>query len=226
MKILLLEDDLEAAGFIVHGLEEHGHRVLLVTDGDSALAHISADRFDVLILDRLVPGLDGLVVLQSARAMGCQTPALLLTALSRIEDRVVGLEQGADDYLIKPFAFVELLARVHALGRRLPPSEAPTILRSGDIEMNLMRREVTRAGRPIELQPREFNLLEQLMRNADRVVTRTMLLDRVWNFGFDPKTNIVETHMSRLRSKLNAGFAQSAIRTVRGSGYIMRGHGR
>lgn len=221
MNILLLEDDAETASFLVNGLVELGHHVEHRADGVSALNAATAGDFDVLVLDRMVPEMDGLSVLRAARTGGCKAPVLLLTAVSGIEDRVAGLEAGADDYLVKPFAFVELMARLNALARRPPPAEVTTLLRAGDVEMDLLRRVVRRAGRIVELQPREFSLLEQLLRNPDRVVTRTMLLDRVWNFGFDPKTNIVETHMSRLRSKLDEGFEASAIRTVRGSGYAI-----
>lgn len=221
MNLLLLEDDAETAAFLCKGLEELGHRVQAEVDGDAALAAAISRPFDAMILDRMVAGLDGLSVLREARARGCRTPAIMLTAMAQIEDRVAGLEEGADDYLVKPFAFVELAARVGALGRRPALSGQDAVLRIGDIEMNLMRREVRRAGRLVDLQAREFSLLEQLVRNADRIVTRTMLLDRVWNFGFDPKTNIVESHMSRLRAKLNEGFATDPIRTVRGAGYLM-----
>lgn len=221
MNVFLLEDDAETAAFIARGLAECGHRVDVVHDGASALQRLGEARYDVLVLDRMTPEIDGLSVLKAIRAAGRSTPALLLTAMSQIADRVTGLEEGADDYLVKPFAFAELAARVTALGRRPAAAEAATVLRAGEVEMDLLRREVRRCGRLIELQPREFALLEQLMRSTGRVVTRTMLLERVWNFGFDPKTNIVETHMSRLRAKLNDGFDQDAIRTVRGAGYLM-----
>ena len=224
MNVLILEDDGKTAEFLRQGLEEMGHRIHVTPHGGEALREILEHPYDVLVLDRMAPGLDGLSVLSAARAQGCRTPALMLTAMARVEDRVAGLEAGADDYLVKPFAFAELAARVTALGRRPPLADAATTLRVGDIELDVLRREVRRDGRIIDLQPREFSLLEQLMRNADRVVTRTMLLDRVWNFGFDPKTNIVETHISRLRAKLNAGFATSAIRTVRGAGYVLSSH--
>lgn len=224
MKVFLLEDDAETSAFVVRGLEARGHEVWARASGKAAVAEILDGAFDVLVLDRMVPDLDGLSVLRALRSAGRQTPALLLTAMSQIEDRVAGLEQGADDYLVKPFALAELAARVTALGRRPPVSEAVSILNVGDVEMNLIRREVRRAGRLVDLQPREFTLLEQLMRNPDRVVTRAMLLDQVWNFDFDPKTNIVETHMSRLRTKLNEGATRSAIRTIRGAGYIMDDH--
>lgn len=225
MNILLLEDDPKTGAFIKNGLEELSHCVRLVVRGGDAVQEILRNPYDMLVLDRMVPGLDGLAVLQAVRVQGCRTPALLLTAMSRIEDRVTGLEGGADDYLVKPFAFAELAARVTALSRRPALVDGATTLRVGDIELDLLRREVRRGGRDIGLQPREFSLLEHLMRNADRVVTRTMLLDRVWNFGFDPKTNIVESHISRLRAKLNAGSSINAIRTIRGSGYVLMSRG-
>jgi len=221
VNIFLLEDDAETAAFVARGLRERGHQVELTHDGITALQRLTANVYDVIVLDRMVPGVDGLSLLKAVRSAGDKTPVLLLTALAQIADRVTGLEEGADDYLVKPFAFDELAARIMALGRRPAPVDAPTQLRVSDVEMDLLRREVRRAGRLIDLQPREFTLLEQLMRNSGRIVTRTMLLDRVWNFGFDPKTNIVETHMSRLRTKLNEGFTRSAIRTVRGAGYMM-----
>ncbi|MFT4251224.1 MAG: response regulator transcription factor [Caulobacter sp.] len=221
MNVFLLEDDPETAAFIEKGLKERGHLVEVEADGAAALRRLAERDFDVLVLDRMVPGVDGLSILKAVRAEGRTTPVLFLTAMSQIADRVDGLEEGADDYLVKPFAFAELAARVAALGRRPAAAEFETVLRVADVEMNLLRREVRRAGRLVDLQPREFTLLENLMRSPGRIVTRTMLLERVWNFGFDPKTNIVETHMSRLRGKLNEGFERSAIRTVRGSGYMM-----
>lgn len=221
MNVFLLEDDAETADFVARGLRERGHQVELSTNGVTALQRLSSASFDVAVLDRMVPGIDGLSLLKALRAAGDNTPILMLTAMSQIQDRVAGLEEGADDYLVKPFAFSELAARVMALGRRPATAQPTAVLRIVDVEMNLLRREVRRAGRIVELQPREFMLLEQLMRSPGRIVTRTMLLDRVWNFGFDPKTNIVETHMSRLRSKLNEGFSRSAIRTIRGAGYMM-----
>lgn len=221
MKVFLLEDDADTSAFIARGLKERGHHVEVAGDGPAAIGRLVAARFDVIILDRMVPGLDGLAVLKAIRATGDATPVLMLTAKSQIADRVGGLEAGADDYLVKPFAFEELAARVTALGRRMTGGELAATLKVADVEMNLLRREVRRDGKLIDLQPREFTLLEQLMRNPGRIMTRTMLLDQVWNFGFDPKTNIVETHMSRLRGKLNEGFTRSAIRTVRGAGYLM-----
>jgi two-component system OmpR family response regulator len=221
MKLLVLEDDAELSSYLEHGLRELGHNVAVTGDGFDALYRILDETFDVAILDRMVSGLDGLSVLRRARRDGCQTPALMLTALAGIEDRVEALEAGADDYLVKPFDFSELAARLNALARRAAPVASQQVLTAGDIEMSLLRRTVKRGGRAVELQPREFSILEHLMRNADRIVTRTLLLEKVWDFGFDPQTNIVETHMSRLRSKLNEGFSVNAIRTIRGSGYIL-----
>ncbi len=222
MQILVAEDDKEAAEFVRRGLDELGHHVVVAGDGVDALHLAATEPFDVVVLDRLLPGLDGLSVLRRLRAARIESPVLLLTALGRIEDRVEGLEAGADDYLVKPFAFSELAARINALARRRPLSEAVTAIAIGPLEMDLLKREVRRDGRRIALQPREFKLLEALMRDDGRVVTRTMLLERVWDFHFDPQTNIVETHMSRLRAKLNEGGAEDLIETVRGVGYRMR----
>ncbi|TAJ68826.1 MAG: response regulator transcription factor [Phenylobacterium sp.] len=222
MKILLVEDDVDAAGFVRRGLMEVGHTVDHAASGRDGLMLAAGESYDVIILDRMLPQLDGLAITRTVRASGVKTPILLLTALGGIDDRVEGLEAGGDDYLVKPFAFAELLARVHALSRRPPPQDVQTVLRVGDLEMDLLSRTVTRAGRRLELQPREFRLLEYLMRNAGRVVTRTMLLEHVWEFHFDPKTNIVETHVSRLRAKVDRGFGADLIQTVRGSGYILR----
>lgn len=223
--VLVAEDDRDTRNYLERGLRELGHAVEAVADGREALFHGSGGGFDVIVLDRMLPGTDGMTVLKSLRAAGVRTPVLMLTALARVEDRVDGLEAGADDYLVKPFAFSELTARVNALARRPVEVAAETLLKAGLLELDLLRREVRRDGKRIDLQPREIALLEQLMRNAGRVVTRTMLLERVWNFHFDPKTNIVETHVSRLRSKLNAGFAGDVIRTVRGSGYLLDADG-
>ena len=222
MKILLIEDDRETADYVARGLRQHGHVIDHAADGRDGLLVAGASEHDVLIIDRMLPGTEGLGLVRTLRAAGVRTPVLLLTALGGIGDRVHGLDAGADDYLVKPFAFAELLARVHALGRRPPLVETPTILRVGDLQMELLKRVVTRAGRRIELQPREFQLLECLMRNAEQVVTRTMLLEAVWNFHFDPKTNIVETHMSRLRAKLAQHGGPELIHTVRGAGYVIR----
>lgn len=222
MKILLIEDDAETAHYLGQGLTEHGHVVDHAGDGRDGLFLAAAEAYDVMIVDRMLPGLDGLGAVKTLRAAGVQTPVLFLTTMSGVGQRVEGLEAGGDDYLTKPFAFAELLARVHALGRRRPVAQIETVLRVGDLEMDLIGRKVRRGAREVELQPREFRLLEFLMRNADRVVTRTMLLESVWEFHFDPKTNIVETHVSRLRSKMDRGFDCELIETVRGSGYCLR----
>jgi two-component system OmpR family response regulator len=207
------------ADFIQHGLEQLGHNPLAVKSGIDALHLLSTEQFDVAVIDRMLPGLDGLSVVRRARTADIELPVLLLTALGRIEDRVSGLEAGADDYLVKPFAFSELAARVNALARRPALQAEVTRLEIAGIHMDLRRREVTRDGTTIQLQPREFRLLEELMREDGKVITRTMLLERVWNYHFDPRTNIVETHISRLRSKLNEGGRPDPIETVRGVGY-------
>jgi two-component system OmpR family response regulator len=222
MQILLAEDDVETAEFVARGLSELGHNVLRAADGADALHYATTEDCDLIVLDRMLPKLDGLAVLRRLRAAQIETPVLLLTALGRIEDRVEGLEAGADDYLVKPFAFSELAARLNALRRRRPLQETPTQILAGRLKMDLLARQVWRDGQIVPLQPREFRLLEELMRNNDRVVTRTMLLERVWGFHFDPQTNIVETHISRLRAKLNRGGAPDAIETLRGVGYRIR----
>jgi two-component system OmpR family response regulator len=222
MNILLLEDDRTAAAHIMRGLGELGHLVRWSTNGDEAYAEIENRNFDVAVVDRMVPGTDGLSLVRRLRAEGKSLPVLMLTALGGVEDRVTGLDGGADDYLAKPFAFVELIARLNALGRRPQTSTEIVTLRAQDIEMNLLRREVTRGGRAIDLQQREFRLLEQLLRHSDRIVTKTMLLESVWDFDFDPRTNVVETQMSRLRSKLNEFSDTDAIQTIRGAGYMIR----
>ena len=221
MKLLVAEDDTDTRRYLERGLCEAGHVVTLAIDGRDALCRATSEPFDAIVLDRMLPIVDGLSVLTSLRSAGNATPILMLTALSRVEDRVDGLEAGADDYLGKPFAFSELTARLNALGRRHATLGGETTLRVGPLEINLLKREVRRESRRIEVQPREFALLEELMRAEGRIVTRTMLLERVWNFHFDPKTNIVETHISRLRGKLNAGFDDDVIRTVRGAGYMI-----
>lgn len=222
MRILIIEDDPETLSFIARGLSELGHQTVTSSDGRDGLFQATEGGFDALIVDRMLPGLDGLALVRALRAAGDTTPALMLTAIGGIADRVEGLEGGADDYLVKPFAFSELAARVQVLGRRHSAPAEPSRMAAGDIVIDLHRRNVTRAGQRIVLQPREFALLAELVRNAGRVMTRTMLLERVWDFDFDPKTNIVETHLSRLRSKLNAGFETDAIETVRGAGYMIR----
>lgn len=219
MRILLAEDDDDTRHFVETGLVELGHSVIAAADGEQALRAGLNDPLDLMILDRMLPAIDGLTVLKRVRERGVSTPVLMLTALGRIEDRVDGLEAGADDYLVKPFAFSELAARVQALGRRNTPLAAVTRLVAGDIELDLLTREVRRAGKLVLLQPREFRVLEELLRHAGENVTRTMLLERVWGYHFDPQTKIVETHMSRLRAKLNEGGLADAIETLRGSGY-------
>jgi two-component system OmpR family response regulator len=221
VRILIAEDDSETAEFIRRGLDELGHNPIVADNGIDALHLLSTDRFDLAILDRMLPRLDGLSVLRRIRTAEIEVPVLVLTALGRIEDRVGGLESGADDYLVKPFAFSELAARINALARRRPLHQQVTVLEHRGIVLDLLKRQVLRDGETVTLQPREFQILEELMREEGRVVTRTMLLERVWNYHFDPHTNIVDTHISRLRSKLNGGGKSDAIETVRGAGYRM-----
>lgn len=222
MKLLVIEDDAETSAYIARGLREQGHTVDVAATGRDGLFLATGGEHDVLVVDRMLPGLDGIGLVQALRGTGVKAPVLFLTALGGVGDRVRGLDAGGDDYLVKPFAFAELLARINALARRPPLSETPTRLQAGDLEIDLLKRSVSRSGRSVELQPREFQLLEYLLRNKDRVVTRTMLLEAVWDFHFDPRTNIVETHISRLRSKLAADAAPELIHTVRGAGYILR----
>jgi two-component system, OmpR family, response regulator len=219
LKILLLEDDAATRAHIQRSLEADGHVVDACAEGRDAIFLATGDSYGVLIVDRMVPGIDGLSVVRALRISGVTTPALFLTAMSGVEDRVEGLEAGGDDYLVKPFAMTELLARVAALGRRPAISETTTKLCVADLEMDLIKRTVTRAGQRIELQAQEFKLLEYLMRHAGQVVTRTMLLENVWSFHFDPQTNVIESHMSRLRAKVDRGFGTELIHTLRGSGY-------
>lgn len=223
MRILVAEDDPETAEFVRRGLSELGHNIAVVGNGTDALHLLLVEEFEIAILDRMLPGLDGVSVVRRARAGGIETSVLMLTALGRIQDRVEGLDAGADDYLGKPFAFSELTARVNALTRRKPFQLQPATLEHQGIVLDLLKREARRDGAQIVLQPREFRVLEELMREGGRIVTRTMLLERVWNYDFDPQTNIVETHISHLRAKLNAGGKEDAIETVRGAGYRMAG---
>ncbi len=223
MKLLLVEDDRETGAHLKRALGDAGHTVDVARSGRDGLLLAAGEPYDVIVLDRMLPELDGLAILRTIRASKVATPVLLLTAMGGIDDRVEGLEAGGDDYLVKPFAFAELLARVNALARRPPPTTVTTSLRVADLEMNLLARTVTRAGETVELQPREFQLLEYLMRHAGRVVTRTMMLESIWDFHFDPKTNIVESHISRLRGKLQKGDGVDLIQTVRGAGYRMAG---
>jgi two-component system, OmpR family, response regulator len=222
LKILLIEDDQETADYIAHGLHEEGHLLTQVPSGAEGLVCVLGNGFDLLIVDRMIPGLDGLNLVKTLRAAGHHTPVLFLTALGGIEERVSGLNAGGDDYLIKPFAFSELVARVAALGRRPRTTAAETSLRVLDLELDLLSHTVRRRGKLIELQPREFRLLEYLMRHAGQVVTRTMLLEHVWDIHFDPRTNVVETHISRLRAKIDKGYEAELIHTVRGTGYCVR----
>jgi two-component system OmpR family response regulator len=222
LKILIVEDDKEAAAYLKKALAEAGHTVDHASSGREGLFLAAGETYDVIILDRMLPEMDGLAILRTIRASGVKTPVLLLTALGGIDDRVDGLEAGGDDYLVKPFAVAELLARVNALARRPPPQTVQTMLRVADLSLDMLTRTVTRAGARVDLQPREFQLLAYLMRHAGRVVTRTMLLESVWDFHFDPKTNIVDTHVSRLRAKVDRGHAQELIHTVRGAGYCLR----
>jgi two-component system OmpR family response regulator len=222
MRILVVEDDREAGDYLVRGLSESGHRVALAEQGRDGLERATQESFDAMIIDRMLPGLDGLSIVAALRAARNQTPVLVLSALSDVEDRVKGLRAGCDDYLSKPFAFVELLARLEALRRR---GTAETRLAVADLEMDLLARTATRAGRAIDLLPREFRLLEYLMRHAGDIVTRTMLLEKVWDHHFDPQTNVIDVHVSRLRQKLDRGFATPLLHTVRGAGYCLRAPG-
>jgi len=221
VKILLIEDDRQTAHYIAKGLREHGHVVDKADNGRDGLYMATGETYDVMVVDRNLPQMDGLSLVKAARASGTKTPVLFLTTMGGVDDRVAGLEAGADDYLTKPFAFAELMARVSALARR-PPIVTTTSLRAGDLEIDLLARTVTRAGKRIELLAQEFKILEYLMRHTGEIVTRTMLLEKVWDFHFDPKTNIVETHISRLRSKIDKGFDRPLLHTVRGAGYVIR----
>ena len=224
MRILLLEDDTQLGPWVAGGLREEGHVVDHFADGKDALIAAMGQDYDLLILDRMVPGLDGLAVLKSLRASKTTTPALFLTALGEVDARVEGFEAGGDDYLTKPFAFAELSARVNALGRRGggggADAAAPTVLRHGDLSLDLLARRCERQGKAIELMAKEFKLLEYFMRRPGRLVTRTMLLEQVWDMSFDPTTSVVETHISRLRAKIDKPFGEGLIRTRRGEGYV------
>lgn len=223
MRILVVEDDRDVAGLVVKGLREAGHATEQADNGRDALDLAAGGRFDAVILDRMLPGgMDGLRVLETLRGRGHQTPVLFLSALGEVDDRVQGLKAGGDDYLIKPFSFAELLARVEALTRRGRDEARRTRLVVGDLEMDLLSRNVRRAGQKVELQPREFRLLEYLMRHAGQVVTRTMLLEGVWDYHFDPQTNVIDVHVSRLRQKVDKPFGTPLIHTVRSSGYTLR----
>jgi len=221
MRVLLIEDDPHTAAFIAKGLREDGHTVEHAGDGKQGLFLATTETFDAIVLDRMLPALDGLVLLQTLRGAGNRTPLLLLTALGEVDHRVEGLRAGADDYLVKPFAYSELSARLDSIVRRQreEAQREPTRLSVGDLELDLLGRDARRAGKRIELQPREFRLLEYLMRQAGRVVTRTMLLEAVWDYHFDPQTNVIDVHISRLRQKIDHGFERPLLHTVRGAGY-------
>jgi two-component system OmpR family response regulator len=222
MRILIIEDDRDAAQYLAKGLRESGHSAEVAEDGRGGLLRAAVEPFDVLIVDRMLPNLDGLSLVQHLRKTGHATPVLFLSALGEVDDRVKGLRAGGDDYLAKPYAFSELLARIENLGRRRDQRAASTRLKVADLELDLLSRKASRAGQAIDLQPREFQLLETLMRHAGQVMTRTMLLEKVWNYHFDPQTNVIDVHISRLRQKIDRGFEAPLIHTVRGAGYCVR----
>lgn len=222
MHVLVVEDDERVAGHVVKGLKAEGYLVDHVADGRDALFQAAAGTYDVIVLDRMLPNVDGLKILQTLRASGDSTPVLILSALGDVDNRVKGLRAGGDDYLAKPFVFSELLARVEALSRRKAVVQETTELSLADLHMNLLTRTVTRSGQPIDLTAREFGLLEYLLRNAGRVVSRNMLLEAVWDYNFDPQTNIIDQHVSRLRQKIDKGFEPPLVQTVRGMGYSLR----
>ncbi len=223
MRILIVEDDVGAAEAMRKGLGEAGHDCALTYDGDAGLKAAEAGGFDVLVVDRMMPRLDGIAMVERLRRQGDQTPVLFLSALGEVDDRVTGLRAGGDDYLVKPYAFPELIARLEALSRRRETGAVATSLKVGDLEMDLIGRSVRRAGQEIDLQPREFQLLEFLMRHANQSVTRTMLLEKVWEYHFDPQTNVIDVHISRLRAKIDKGFPVQMLQTVRGAGYRLEG---
>ncbi len=222
MRILIIEDDREAASYLVKAFREAGHVADHAADGEDGFAMASDGPYDVLVVDRMLPKKDGLSVIAELRASGRDTPALILSALGQVDDRVQGLRAGGDDYLPKPYSFSELLARVEVLSRRRAAGAPETIYRVGDLELDRLSHRVSRAGEEILLQPREFRLLEYLMKNAGQVVTRTMLLEHVWDYHFDPQTNVIDVHVSRLRSKVDKGFERPLIHTIRGAGYTVR----
>jgi two-component system OmpR family response regulator len=222
MRILLIEDDTEVSAHIKRGLEQKGHEVVQEFDGASGLAHAEKETFDVLVIDRMLPELDGLSIITKLRASNDQTPALILSALSEVDDRVEGLQAGGDDYLVKPFEMVELVARLEVIARRgQPANHSEIILTAEDLSMNVISRKVVRGDKTIPLQAREFKLLEYLLRNKNKIVTRTMLLQHVWEYHFDPQTNVIDVHISRLRQKIDLDHDTSLIVTVRGSGYTI-----
>ncbi|ADM10864.1 two-component response regulator [Parvularcula bermudensis HTCC2503] len=222
MRVLIIEDDHKMAHYLGDGLTREGHQIQAISTGPDGLEMALAQDFDVVVLDRMLPGLDGLSLLKRLRAAGRKMPVLLLTAMGGLDDRVEGLDAGADDYLVKPFAFSEAYARLNALVRRPPIAGNPTTLTAADLHMDLIARTVSRGGVSLDLGPKEFLLLEILLRNKNRVMTKTMLLERVWSFHFDPQTSLVETHISRLRAKIDRPFASALVETVRGAGYVIR----
>ena len=222
MRLLVVEDDREAAEYLKKALREAGHVTEIAADGETGLALALDGDFDVLVVDRMLPKLDGLSLVAELREKGRATPVLILSALGQVDDRVTGLRAGGDDYLSKPYSFSELLARIEALARRGAPQAADTVYRVADLELDRLAHSVTRAGKELPLQPREFRLLEYLMRHAGQVVTRTMLLENVWDYHFDPQTNVIDVHVSRLRSKIDKGFDKALLHTIRGAGYMIR----
>jgi two-component system OmpR family response regulator len=222
MKILVIEDDREAADYLRKALDESGHNAHVASDGETGLVMAESGDYDVLIVDRMLPRRDGLSVITELRARGNRAPVLILSALGEVDDRVTGLRAGGDDYLTKPYAFSELLARIEVLNRRGGARDAETVYRSGDLELDRLSHTVRRAGKEIVLQPREFRLLEYLMRHAGQVVTRTMLLENVWDYHFDPQTNVIDVHISRLRGKIEKGFEGPVLHTIRGAGYMLK----
>jgi two-component system OmpR family response regulator len=222
MRVLVIEDDRETAHFLQKSLKESGHSADVAGDGETGLAMAQGGGYDILIVDRMLPRLDGLTVVKTLRTGGSRTPVLILSALGDVDDRVKGLRAGGDDYLTKPYAYTELLARIEALARRVVPEEQETRYTVGDLVLDRLSHRVTRGGDAIQLQPREYRLLEYLMKNAGQVVTRTMLLENVWDYHFDPQTNVIDVHVSRLRSKIDKGFERPLLHTVRGAGYMVR----
>lgn len=221
LRVLLIEDDQEVADFIVKGLRDSHYEVTHAADGSEGLALAREGSFDMMVVDRMLPTLDGLSIVKALRDQANDMPVLILSALGEVDDRVKGLKAGGDDYLVKPFAFAELLARMEVLLRRRESSAAVTKLRVADLELDLLAHKATRGGEPLNLQPREYKLLEYLMRNAGQVVTRTMLLENVWDYHFDPQTNVIDVHISRLRQKIDKGFDKQLLNTVRGTGYLL-----
>lgn len=222
MKILIIEDDREAADYLEKAFTEAGHTAHVAGDGETGFALADSGDYDVMVVDRMLPRRDGLSVIAALRSRGNTTPVLILSALGEVDDRVTGLRAGGDDYLTKPYAFSELLARVEVLNRRAGVKESETVYRAGDLELDRLSHSVKRAGKEIVLQPREFRLLEYLMRHAGQVVTRTMLLENVWDYHFDPQTNVIDVHVSRLRGKIEKGFEKPILHTIRGAGYMLK----